>query len=119
VRHLPTFLRTCLSVYPKTGFFETSVIMLKRKMMSLPKSGKINSVRPAIRTSRPTVLTHGPVGCCVYVILKSLMLTCRRHSVQNLLSSSLLSKILEIKIYRTLILPVVLCGCETWSLTLR
>jgi len=41
------------------------------------------------------------------------------HSVQNLLSSSLLSKNLKIKIYRTLILPVVLYGCETWSLTLR
>jgi len=39
--------------------------------------------------------------------------------VQNLLSSSLLSKKLEIKIYRTIILPVVLYGCETWSLTLR
>ena len=33
------------------------------------------------------------------------------HSVQNLLSSSLLSKNLKIKIYRTLILPVVLYGC--------
>jgi hypothetical protein len=31
----------------------------------------------------------------------------------------LLSKNLEIKIYRTIILPVVLYGCETWSLTLR
>ena len=41
------------------------------------------------------------------------------HSVQNLLSSSLLSKNLTIKIYKTLILPVGLCGCETWSLTLR
>jgi len=41
------------------------------------------------------------------------------HSVQNLLSSRLLSKILKIKIYRTIILPVVLYGCETWSLTLR
>jgi hypothetical protein len=40
-------------------------------------------------------------------------------SVQNLLSSSLLSRGLKIKIYRTLILPVVLYGCETWSLTLR
>jgi len=39
--------------------------------------------------------------------------------VQNLLSSSLLSKNLKIKIYRTIILPVVLYGCETWSLTLR
>ena len=41
------------------------------------------------------------------------------HSVQNLSSSGLLSKNLKIKIYRTIILPVVLHGCETWSLTLR
>jgi len=41
------------------------------------------------------------------------------HSVQNLLSSRLLYKNLKIKIYRTIILPVVLYGCETWSLTLR
>jgi hypothetical protein len=31
----------------------------------------------------------------------------------------LLYKNLKIKIYRTIILPVVLYGCETWSLTLR
>jgi len=40
-------------------------------------------------------------------------------SVQNLLSSSVLFKYLKIKIYRTIILPVVLCGFETWSLILR
>ena len=40
------------------------------------------------------------------------------HSEKNLLSSSLLSKSVKIKIYRTIILPVVLYGCETWSLTL-
>jgi len=39
--------------------------------------------------------------------------------VQNLLSTSLLSKNLKIKIYRTTVLPVVLYGCETWSLTLK
>jgi len=39
--------------------------------------------------------------------------------VQNLSSSSLLSKKLKIKIHRTIILPVVLYGRETWSLTLR
>jgi len=39
--------------------------------------------------------------------------------VQNILSSSLLSKNLKIKMYRTMILPVVLYGCETWLLTLR
>jgi hypothetical protein len=41
------------------------------------------------------------------------------HSVQNLLSSSLLSKNVKIKIYRTIMLPVILYGCENWSLTLR
>jgi len=41
------------------------------------------------------------------------------HSVQNLLSSRLLSKKLKIKIHRTIILPVLLYGCETWSLILR
>jgi hypothetical protein len=41
------------------------------------------------------------------------------HSVQNLLSSRLISKNLKIKIYKTVILPVVLYGCETWSLTLK
>jgi hypothetical protein len=41
------------------------------------------------------------------------------HSLQNLLSSRFLSKNLKIEIYRTIILPVVLYGCETWSLTLR
>jgi hypothetical protein len=35
------------------------------------------------------------------------------------LSSSLISKELEIKIYRTVILPVVLYGCKTWPLTVR
>jgi len=41
------------------------------------------------------------------------------HSVQNILSSSLLRKNLKNKIYRNIILPVVLYGCDTWSFTLR
>jgi hypothetical protein len=41
------------------------------------------------------------------------------YSVQNLLSSRLISKNVKIKIYKTLILPVGLYGCETWSFTLR
>jgi hypothetical protein len=41
------------------------------------------------------------------------------HSVQNLLSSHFISKKIKIKIYdKTVILPVVLYGCKTWSLTL-
>ena len=38
--------------------------------------------------------------------------------MQKSSSSSLLSKNLKIKIYRTIILPVVLYGCKTWSLIL-
>jgi hypothetical protein len=41
------------------------------------------------------------------------------HSVQNLLSSGLLSKNVKIRIYKSIILPVVLYGFKTWSLTLR
>jgi hypothetical protein len=41
------------------------------------------------------------------------------HSVQSLLSSRFPSKNLKTKIYRTIILPVVLYGCDAWSLTAR
>jgi hypothetical protein len=41
------------------------------------------------------------------------------HLVQNLLSFRLLSKNIKIRIYKALILLVVLYGFETWSLTVR
>jgi hypothetical protein len=41
------------------------------------------------------------------------------HSVENLLSSRLLFESINVRLYKTMILPVVLYGCETWSLTLR
>jgi hypothetical protein len=41
------------------------------------------------------------------------------HSIQSLLASGLLCRNLKVKIYKTIILPVVLYGCDTWSLTLR
>jgi hypothetical protein len=41
------------------------------------------------------------------------------HLVQSLLSSRLLSRNSKVKIYKTIILPVVFYVCETWSLTLR
>jgi hypothetical protein len=41
------------------------------------------------------------------------------HSIQNLLFSRLLSKNTKIRIYKSIILLVVLYGCETWSLTSR
>ncbi|KAJ4450480.1 hypothetical protein ANN_01905 [Periplaneta americana] len=41
------------------------------------------------------------------------------YSVEKLLLSSLISKNLKVRIFKTVILPVVLYGCETWTLTLR
>jgi hypothetical protein len=43
----------------------------------------------------------------------------RYSSVQSLLSTRLLSRNVKVKIYPAIILPDVLYGCETWSLTLR
>jgi len=47
------------------------------------------------------------------------MSTAWSHSLQNVLSSSFLSNNIKIKIHKTIILSVVLHGCENWSLTLR
>jgi hypothetical protein len=41
------------------------------------------------------------------------------HSAQNLLSSRLLSKNIKLRIYKSVNLPAVFYGCETWSVTLR
>jgi hypothetical protein len=41
------------------------------------------------------------------------------HSAQYLLSSRLLCKNLKVRIYKPIILPVILYGCDTWSLILR
>ena len=41
------------------------------------------------------------------------------YSLEKVLSSRLLSKKLKVKTYKTIILPVALYGCETWSLTWR
>ena len=59
--------------------------------------------------------------CWVKVVIKGRLKSGNAcyNSVQNILSSSFISKKLKIKIYRTIILPVVLYGCENWALTLR
>jgi hypothetical protein len=58
---------------------------------------------------------------CILVEIKSRLNSGNAcyHSVQSLLSSSLLSRNVNVKIYKTIILLVVLYGCETWSLMLR
>jgi hypothetical protein len=57
---------------------------------------------------------------CIHIEIKSRLNPGNAcyHSVQNPLSSRLILKNLKIKIHKTVILPVVLYGCETWSLTL-
>ena len=80
--------------------------------------GLIYISRIEIRVPSRTTLTNQN---CIQEEIKSrlkLWNACY-HSVQNLLSSSLLSKNMQIEIYRNIILPVVLYGCETWSLTLK
>jgi hypothetical protein len=58
---------------------------------------------------------------CMHEVIKSRLISGNAcyHSVHSLLSSRLLSRNLKVKIYRTIILPVVLYGYETWSVTLR
>jgi hypothetical protein len=41
------------------------------------------------------------------------------HSVQSLLSSRLLFRNVKIKIYKTIIMRIILYGCQIWSLILR
>jgi hypothetical protein len=55
------------------------------------------------------------IGCHIYHIQEEIK---SRHLVQNLLYSSLLSKNIKLKTYRTIFLPIMY-GCEIWLLTLR
>jgi hypothetical protein len=62
-------------------------------------------------------LSHDIVQC--WALLDNVInILCYLISV-NIMQYRSLSKNLQIKIYRTIILPVVLYGCEAWSLTLR
>jgi len=58
---------------------------------------------------------------CIHEGLKSILNTGTPfyNSVQNLLFPSPVQTLVKIKIYRNIILPVVLYGYGTWSLTLR
>jgi hypothetical protein len=58
---------------------------------------------------------------CIHEQIKSRMRSGNAccHLVQSLLSSSLLSKNIKIKLHRNIIFSVVLYGCETWLLTPR
>jgi hypothetical protein len=66
---------------------------------------------------RTTVTNHNLIQEKIKISLNSGNGYC--HSVQNFLSFRLLAKHIKIRIYRTIILPVILYGYETGSLMLR
>jgi hypothetical protein len=82
-------------------------------------------LNPERRGERQAEIWYGPfILLDLIVMMNSIFSISREFSFssaqeQNLLSSRSLSKNLKIRIYKTIILPVVLYGCETWSLTLK
>ena len=103
---------------------EVSADKTKYMVMSRdPNAGRIHSVRMDNNTLERGFKYFGTILTNQNSIAEEIKNGLRSgsvcyHSVQNLLSSRLLSKNVKIKIYRTIILPVVLYGCETWSLKL-
>jgi hypothetical protein len=107
-----------LEVYPE-----------KTKYMLMSRSHKIGQKRniKTVNRSFEYVAKFKYLGTtltdqnCMYEEIKSRLNSGNAcyHSVQSLLSSSLSSTNLKVKIYKTIIPPVVLYGYETWSLTLR
>jgi hypothetical protein len=98
----------------------------KYMLMSHQKAGQRHSIKIANRSFedvakfkylvKTTIHQH-----CMYEEIKSRLNSGNAcyHSVQNLLSSRLLSRNVNVKKYKTIILSVVSYGCETWSLTFR
>ena len=78
----------------------------------------VNGVTFLVPSSLPIQINHR-VGMQEEIKSRLKLGNACYYSVQNLLSSRLLSKNFKIKIYRTIIFPVVLYGYETWSLTMR
>jgi hypothetical protein len=68
-----------------------------------------------------SVSPHSAAQRLLWAFFKNAVSACNAyyHSAQSLSSSRLLSENIRIRIYKTIILPVVLYGCETWFLTLR
>jgi hypothetical protein len=66
----------------------------------------------------PRMTQHTSIRYCCNDPCLQARIIALHHWVQNLLSSILLSTNIKVKIYRTMILPVDLYGCVTWSLTL-
>jgi hypothetical protein len=92
----------------------------KYMLMSCYKAEQEHSIKVANRSCEDVGNTLTDQNCMHEELKSRLNLgNACYHSVQSLLSSHLLFKNVKIKIYKTIILPFVLYGCETWSLMLR
>jgi hypothetical protein len=129
VENIDTIKKNTEALFDASKGVDLKVIPEKTKHMLMSRSQKIGqkySIKIPNRSFEDaakfkylgTTLTDQN---CMHEDIKSrlnLWNACYR-SVQSLLSSRLLSRNLEVKIYKTIILPVVLYGWETWSLTSR
>jgi hypothetical protein len=117
-----TLLEASMAVGIEINAEKTKYMITSR----LPNSGQTQNIRTANESSENvakfkylgTTLANQNGSHDEIKSRLSLVNACY-YSVQNLLSSRLISKNLKIKIYKTVILPVVLYGCKTWSLTSR
>jgi hypothetical protein len=87
--------------------------------LSLPSNASKCHTHSLVSQCLTTLNLNEPYASVVYFRFYKIQKNACYRAVQNLLSSRLLSKNINTKIYKTVISPTVLHACETWSLMLR
>jgi hypothetical protein len=117
-----TFLEACRDIGPVINVEKTKYMIMSRH----PISGQNQNIRITYKSFenvekfkylRTTLTNQNYIRDEIKSRLNSG--NACYYSVQNLFSSRIISINQRIKIYKTVILPIVLYGCETWSVTLR
>jgi hypothetical protein len=88
------------------------IIVSKKQMANLQPKCDVMKITHGCHNMEPHYISHGTHLKCKYLIKWF-------GSVFHSLPSRLLSRNVKVKTCKIIILPVVLYGCETWSLTLR